>query len=150
MTIKPKCIRTKIIWNFLLIPHLGEWSECRGCQRGDGSCRPCRVQSAPLVLGISRMAYGLGGKALRGTLGPWVWEELIFCAGRRTQLPHYYFSVYAKEIKEEGHYLRAVLNTLIWKHVLPLRRGREMQNCKVWISVWKIRCSSVCKIYLEI
>lgn len=87
-----------------------------------------------------------GGKALRGTLGSRVLEELIFCAGWRTQLPHYYFSAYAKEIKEEGHYRRAVLNMFIRKRVLMLWRGREIQNCKAGIYVWKIRCSSVCEI----
>lgn len=87
-----------------------------------------------------------GAKALRGNLGSCVSEELIFCAGKKTQLPHYYFSVYAKETKEEDHYLRLVLNVLIRKLVLTLWRGREIQICKAWIYVWKIRCSSVCKI----
>lgn len=70
----------------------------------------------------------LGVKALRRTLGFWVLEELIFCAGQKTELPHYYFSVCAREIKEEGHCLRAVLNVLIQTCVLPLCREREVRN----------------------
>lgn len=31
-----------------------------------------------------------GGRTLRGILGLWVLEELIICAGQRTQLPHYF------------------------------------------------------------
>jgi len=75
-----------------------------------------------------------------------VLEELAFHAGWRTQLPHCYFSVYAKKIKKENHCLRAVLNVLTQKRVLILWIGREIQICKVWIYVWKIRSSSVCRI----
>lgn len=124
MRIKPKSIRTKIIWNFLLITHLGERAEHRGCWWGDGSHRPCGVQSAPFMLGH---AVWLGCKALGGTLGSWVLEELILRAGQRTQLPHYYASVYAEEIKEEGHYPRAML---IQKDVLPLWMQERSRTAK--------------------